>query len=587
MAESVEPTESLVSQQMNGDGLKADGAGQTSWDNFSQWLCAVCVVTFDLELGQALESIIPSDYSLSDTEKSNVCYLSFPDSNSGCMGDTQFHYRIRCSGEGAGGTSLSHTHHHQGAPLVLTPDPGYYYGFVYFRQVKDADIKRGYYQKSVVLLTRLPYITLFTQMVQKIAPDYFTNGLPSLEAACHSINTWLAPRPGKVLQLPLLGQIIQVRMPSKSDKIGSARSPDDVARKSAAVMVVPSVHDLNLYQALQPVLNSFELIWELVITNEPIAVMAGSPTLCANAVQALVSLIHPLKYASDYRPFFTIHDSEFKHYTTRRQAPPQVILGVTNPFFVKTLDNWPHLIRLADQSDSEEDFPGSRGGTGRSLGDGSDKPGVHTKYKPFLSRDKNFAKIISTSKSAPGKRPMEVHNVMIKRHALELTTSFIIPLERYLASLMPLKRDVSPWRPPPQVKVFDLPTFLETVEGAGPQLTTGIKGNWTGLYKRFVLSPNFMSWFALRKEEANQKLRLLHLDTLCKADMMFWMRDKAEVEVVDFLLQVKDCMAAAFKSHPSVPQQTLQALQKQIRTVLSKLPEDLQSCLTTTFTLYL
>ncbi len=55
MAESVEPTESLVSQQMNGDGLKADGAGQTSWDNFSQWLCAVCVVTFDLELGQALE----------------------------------------------------------------------------------------------------------------------------------------------------------------------------------------------------------------------------------------------------------------------------------------------------------------------------------------------------------------------------------------------------------------------------------------------------------------------------------------------------------------------------------------------------
>ncbi len=35
--------------------------------------------------------------------------------------------------------------------------------------------------------------------------------------------------------------------------------------------------------------------------------------------------------------------------------------------------------------------------------------------------------------------------------------------------------------------------------------------------RRFILSPNFMAWFALRKEEANQKLRLLHLDTLCKA----------------------------------------------------------------------
>ena len=25
------------------------------WDNFYHWLCCVCVVTFDLELGQALE----------------------------------------------------------------------------------------------------------------------------------------------------------------------------------------------------------------------------------------------------------------------------------------------------------------------------------------------------------------------------------------------------------------------------------------------------------------------------------------------------------------------------------------------------
>ncbi len=29
------------------------------------------------------QSIIPSDYRLSDREKSNICYLSFPDSNSG------------------------------------------------------------------------------------------------------------------------------------------------------------------------------------------------------------------------------------------------------------------------------------------------------------------------------------------------------------------------------------------------------------------------------------------------------------------------------------------------------------------------
>lgn len=121
-------------------------------------------------------------------------------------------------------------------------------------------------------------------------------------------------------------------------------------------------------------------------------------------------------------------------------------------------------------------------------------------------------------------------------------------------------------------------------------------------FRKFVSSPNFTHWFMLRREEANQKLRLLHLDTLCRAvslfllfllsfflslpsslppsfclppflplspsslslpllssslsftiiilafcmqfsqDMAFWIRGKQEVEIVDFLIQVKESM---------------------------------------------
>lgn len=35
------------------------------------------------------------------------------------MGDTQYHFRIRSSGPGAGGTGLHHFRDHIGAPLVL------------------------------------------------------------------------------------------------------------------------------------------------------------------------------------------------------------------------------------------------------------------------------------------------------------------------------------------------------------------------------------------------------------------------------------------------------------------------------------
>lgn len=43
-------------------------------------------------------------------------------------------------------------------------------------------------------------------------------------------------------------------------------------------------------------------------------------------------------------------------------------------------------------------------------------------------------------------RPVEVQSALLRRHLLELTQSFMIPLERYVASLMPLQKNVSPYK---------------------------------------------------------------------------------------------------------------------------------------------
>ena len=34
------------------------------WDRFSAWVHGICVVTFDLEIGQAIESIYPAHVKL-------------------------------------------------------------------------------------------------------------------------------------------------------------------------------------------------------------------------------------------------------------------------------------------------------------------------------------------------------------------------------------------------------------------------------------------------------------------------------------------------------------------------------------------
>lgn len=83
--------------------------------------------------------------------------------------------------------------------------------------MKDPSIRRGYFQKSVVFIAHLPLVNLFHKTVALVAPDFFENGLESLETACHIIDRWPPPLPGKDLVLPLNGVVLQCRIPLEVD----------------------------------------------------------------------------------------------------------------------------------------------------------------------------------------------------------------------------------------------------------------------------------------------------------------------------------------------------------------------------------
>ncbi|CAH3025106.1 unnamed protein product [Porites evermanni] len=641
------------------------------WDRFRRWVTCFCVVTFDLELGQALELVYPAHIELTDREKTSICYLAFPDSNSGCMGDTQFHFRIRCSPRSCHKSRLVSQYENE-VPLSYRSDPAHFYGFAYFRQVKDPSIQRGYFQKSVVLISRLPYVNLFSEVVQLIAPSYLENGELSLETVCHDIDQWPFPEAGHTLQLPLMGNVMQVRVPSRGDKPGAVSSPDNplvthIVPQMPSPKVIPALKDPDIFRSLQTVLPHIHLLWELALTNEPLVVMAPSPTICSETVQALTSLISPLHYCSDYRPFFTIHDTEFKEYTTRTQAPPGVILGVTNPFFAKTLQHWPHMVRIGEMSNlviSSRKSPGVGQNSKRTL---SSKPGIYTKYKQLLAKDKLIFRRLS--KGNHPKRPPEVQNAILRRHMVELTQSFMIPLNVWLnikviffppfgakkgsasflyngqstgmslriegPSIYKFRQEnasltnrqyhelpfISPGlihlpmgfldgllteglisqeayipgglypkeafnrnrksaskqaKHPPRLKPFDADEFLRTLEHSGPQLTSKLKGNWIGLYRKFFKSANFEGWLRHREREIRQKLELLHLEALGKADVLFWIKDKHEVEKVDLYLQIKEKLAGSASFYPPVSHEIKHQLREHLVSITKNLPEDLQ-----------
>ena len=86
------------------------------------------------------------------------------------MGDTQFHFRIRRVGSW---TDKRYDLYNSCLLSALQVDPNFLFGFAYYWQVKDPTIRRGYYQKPVILLAYLPLITCFTQLTIHVARKFF------------------------------------------------------------------------------------------------------------------------------------------------------------------------------------------------------------------------------------------------------------------------------------------------------------------------------------------------------------------------------------------------------------------------------
>ncbi|XP_061618633.1 protein DENND6B isoform X7 [Phyllopteryx taeniolatus] len=520
------------------------------WARFSSWLECVCVVTFDLELGQAIELVYPPDVKLTEKEKSSLCYLSFPDSYSGSIGDTQFSFRMRQS-VGRSRSRLADDVYNRDAAAAL---------------------------QSLVLVSRLPFVQLFYAVLHVIAADFFHRSEPSLETVCKQMDRWPFLAPGLTLTLPLMDVVLQVRIPCQNDKAGS---PARATAKENAVptrTLLPSVHELDLFRCFQSVLIHLQMLWELALLGEPLVVMAPSPTVSSETVLALVSSIAPLKFCCDFRPYFTIHDSEFREYTTKTQAPPNVILGVTNPFFIKTFHNWPHVLRLGETTKMLGDVPKQlKVKKVAKLKTLDTKPGVFTAYKSFLLKDKVLIKRLL--KGIQRRRPSEVQSAILRRHFLELTQSFIIPLERYMASLMPLQRSVTPWKTPPQIRPFSQDEFMAVLERGGPQLTSALRGDWTGLYRKFFKSPNFDGWYRQRHREMTRKLESLHLEVICEADLLGWTRDKSEVEIVDLILKLREKLLKAGRLQLQPKDDIFNKLESLITSIVSSLPQDLHDVL--------
>ncbi|OCH95427.1 DUF1630-domain-containing protein [Obba rivulosa] len=520
-----------------------------------RWLQGLAIVDFDLDVGPKICSIYPP-LDLTPSEAENIAFSSFPDSAQFEEGAQVHSFRIRLQD-----TSEADPEHAPGAPRPTEHD-GFLYGFSYFSQRRDASSRRGYQQRSLVILTHFSYPAIFYALLAKLGPMFMAHGGPMLESACHNIAGWPDPCPGISLELGFLGAVLNVLIPHTDDAQQGANSAVVNERRGRLATQEPPIL-VSLAPSDPPILTLFEAsfshlwsIWECLVLCEPILIFGSSPAMTSQAIWWLRDLIRPIPFAGDFRPFFTIHDAEHAVLVNPRPPRAGLLLGVTNPFFERACKHWPHALSLGR-------IPPKKSRRNRekesSIGPGP-SPGwtTHT-HKRYISRDRALLKRLEDACSMSNDDPrraalMRDASTALREHFSARTAALLVPLQRYLQSLIPTPsesayaRGVSPLprtslsstslstgssaslprtannTPPPgrvtpvpaharaadgsvalRLKPFSERAFLASLASHGAALPFKSGGRRQEFYTRWLRTPAFGVWLA-RQEEAVGKV---------------------------------------------------------------------------------
>lgn len=556
----------------------------------SSWITCICIVNFDLEYGQKLEKMIPS-IDFDDNLLSTICFSSFPDCNI-YKRDTIFTFKV------------CRERNKYGKPTQ------YYYGYVFFRQEKDTRISRGYLQKSVVIITKSNFVKLFTNVISLIGESYFKYGEGLLEPIIFNISKWPRPLLNKTLELPILGHILKFKVPpvrngtfifspkqindDDYDYDYDEGDNKDINDKLSHYETYLTYHTVDIYYPFRNMLKYLTSFWELMLLCKPILVLSSNPTISSQSVLALVSLISPLEYQGDFRPFITIHDQDFKLFSDQKHIKEDCILiGGTNPYFLKSLEHFPNIITLGDDyrdirmikrikySFTDED----NNGEGNKNDENDD---IHQK-KNFYSSNEFKNKFISKHKSIfnqndsdmmkkikkiDSKKPLSSsHNEniiksndrIVREYYHYKTKDFLRPLEDFISSLIPDPLVFTPFCNINIMKSFTESSCISYL------IEKKISSSKIAFYTDFIRTKNFKMWFRRKKNMKMDYIKRQYHLYLESININDYLIDKSEVNVIDMYLKAKKQI-----EDDQVNEETIDIIKKHMKDMIQLLPNDLR-----------
>ncbi|KAG9131301.1 hypothetical protein Leryth_006129 [Lithospermum erythrorhizon] len=613
-------------------------------DSLQRWVVSFCVARFDLEQGQLIEECYPPN-SLNHNEELGVSFSSFPDSvsqnhNRSGIHDCMFFFRIKrhedSQQQNISSPEMVKLDNDESLDVsvgikelkLLTSkrkgcDSRYLYGFVFNRQRHDERLKRGGEEKSVVIVSHSPFSSVFRPLLQIIGPLYFEIGKKALIYIGACISKWPDPEPGKLMELPIGKATLKTHLPpAHSLPLDGGLFPEEVSSPIAPHLPtnesIPQglFHDSNIFGIFRGLLMQLWRLWELLLIGEPILIIAPTPPQCCEAVACLVSLIAPLFFSVDFRPYFTIHDPEFSYLNSLQEGSifPPMVLGVTNLFFLKSLRSIPHILSVGSYAPNSSRTPFASGTTaGRTTAtieafgpqnlslkkfspsklldavklkrDGplslmtEHRVAIWSSYAAVTKPDTTILnRLINAGMSPRAEESMSVvNNEILRRHFLELTTNFLAPFGPYFTAAAPCEGS-SPFVDPPPLPLFNAEEFLSNLSGRGPGkfLSKRMRSNWLDLYRRFLKGNNFSPWFQRKHALVEKEQYRLWRQARMKSDIPQLISEVSELEIVDIFNAIERHLLSEMQVPPTVDSNKLK---RDLHVVFSALPTDMQQLL--------
>ncbi|KAL4248032.1 hypothetical protein ABKN59_002409 [Abortiporus biennis] len=474
-----------------------------------RWIHALVIVDFDLEYGPKITKIYPL-LTLSPSEAENISFSSFPDAPQVEQGSQLHSFRLRQ--QDSSKNKLDRLlRQDTDRP---TSNDGFIYGYSHFTQRRDSSSRRGYQQRSLVILTPHPYPSLFYTLLAYLGQSFLLHGAPMLEVACHNMANWSDPVPGSTVELGFLGFVFTAELPNNLD---TPQSPNSLLAISAREYD-PDVHIISsLPPQYPPIVMIFEAclqhlwsIWECLVLGEPILIYGPSAAMTSQAVWWLRDILRPIPLVGDFRPFFTIHDIDHAALVNSRPPQPGLLLGVTNPLIERACKHWPHVISLGATPRKEKvpqtpKTPRTPWTPGEAPFSGGPPPGWRSKtQKRYISRDRHLLKKAEDACKIGDDRAKTDASTALRQHFSARTTALLVPLQRYLNTLLPTPSESAAIHIP---STPSLRTHLSSTSNLGPS-TPSSPSSYTSLPSPNPSSPFNPSTPVIPPSPAPNSLRL-------------------------------------------------------------------------------